>query len=111
MPDLLCIVNDCCHVFGCRKLRCPRNTLHVNLFVSFILRATMALFRDALMPNGLGLSKDLVRSESGHVVFDDSSSVRLRLFTHLRSVVYDVIITRIGLRRDHRNFKALFVNS
>jgi len=38
-----------------RKLHCPRNTVHVNLFMSFILRAVMALLRDMLMADSVGL--------------------------------------------------------
>uniref|UniRef100_A0A8C0H6L4 Gastric inhibitory polypeptide receptor n=1 Tax=Chelonoidis abingdonii TaxID=106734 RepID=A0A8C0H6L4_CHEAB len=33
-----------------RKLRCTRNYIHVNLFLSFMLRAVSILTRDALLP-------------------------------------------------------------
>ena len=40
--------------FACyRKLYCPRNTLHMHLFISFIMRAFMALLRDNLFVDGL----------------------------------------------------------
>ncbi|EEC20442.1 conserved hypothetical protein, partial [Ixodes scapularis] len=31
-----------------RKLRCPRNSLHMHLFLSFILRALAVLVKDAI---------------------------------------------------------------
>ncbi|XP_066196351.1 gastric inhibitory polypeptide receptor [Sylvia atricapilla] len=35
-----------------RRLRCTRNLIHANLFVSFALRAAAILTRDALLPHG-----------------------------------------------------------
>jgi hypothetical protein len=64
----------------------------------------MALFRDALMPNGLGLSKDLIQSDSGEVVFDENSSVSLHLFTQLLSVARRRVTRE---RRDRRNLSFL----
>ncbi|XP_076171698.1 secretin receptor isoform X2 [Ptiloglossa arizonensis] len=43
-----------------RKLRNPRNRLHMHLFASFIMRAFMALIRDWLFVNGVGLAVDVV---------------------------------------------------
>ncbi|XP_053824472.1 gastric inhibitory polypeptide receptor [Vidua chalybeata] len=37
-----------------RRLRCTRNLIHANLFVSFALRAGAILTRDALLPHGRG---------------------------------------------------------
>ncbi|XP_066600877.1 vasoactive intestinal polypeptide receptor 2-like [Prorops nasuta] len=43
-----------------KKLRCPRNTLHMHLFVSFMMRAFMALLKDILFVFGIGLSSEIV---------------------------------------------------
>lgn len=43
-----------------RKLRCPRNTLHMHLFLSFMCRAFMALLKDTLFIEGIGLSQTIV---------------------------------------------------
>ncbi|CAL8110522.1 unnamed protein product [Orchesella dallaii] len=43
-----------------KKLRCPRNTLHMHLFVSFMCRAFMALLKDSLFIEGIGLSQSVV---------------------------------------------------
>ncbi|XP_075535647.1 secretin receptor-like isoform X6 [Dermacentor variabilis] len=39
-----------------KRLRCPRNSLHMHLFMSFILRALAFLLKDALFIEGVGLS-------------------------------------------------------
>ncbi|KAH9369549.1 hypothetical protein HPB48_019663 [Haemaphysalis longicornis] len=39
-----------------KRLRCPRNSLHMHLFLSFILRALAFLLKDALFIAGVGLS-------------------------------------------------------
>ncbi|XP_034180457.1 secretin receptor [Osmia lignaria lignaria] len=43
-----------------RKLRNPRNRLHMHLFASFIMRAFMALIRDWIFVDGVGLAVDVV---------------------------------------------------
>jgi parathyroid hormone receptor 1 len=60
----------------CRKLRCPRNTVHVNLFISFILRAGVCFLREALVVNGVGLAHDVVADANGTVVFRTDIAVR-----------------------------------
>nr|CAH0107010.1 unnamed protein product [Daphnia galeata] len=42
-----------CILASFKKLYCPRNTLHMHLFISFIMRAFMALLRDNLFVDGL----------------------------------------------------------
>ncbi|KAH9369552.1 hypothetical protein HPB48_019660 [Haemaphysalis longicornis] len=47
-----------------RKLRCPRNNLHLHLFLSFILRALAVLVKDAIFVDGIGLSPDMDFSQN-----------------------------------------------
>ncbi|KAG0443482.1 hypothetical protein HPB47_014867, partial [Ixodes persulcatus] len=42
-----------------KRLRCPRNSLHMHLFISFILRALAFLLKDALFVAGVGLSSNV----------------------------------------------------
>ncbi|XP_064455731.1 secretin receptor-like isoform X2 [Ornithodoros turicata] len=42
-----------------KRLRCPRNSLHMHLFMSFILRALAFLLKDALFIDGIGLPSNL----------------------------------------------------
>ncbi|XP_022241562.1 parathyroid hormone/parathyroid hormone-related peptide receptor-like [Limulus polyphemus] len=48
-----------------RKLRCPRNNLHMHLFMSFMMRALMFLLKDALFVAGMGLQSNVVLSKDG----------------------------------------------
>ncbi|KAK7871565.1 hypothetical protein R5R35_010363 [Gryllus longicercus] len=48
-----------------KKLRCPRNVLHMHLFASFIMRAFMSLLKDSLFVQGLGMTADLLTREEG----------------------------------------------
>lgn len=74
-----------------RKLYCPRNTLHMHLFISFIMRAFMALLRDNLFVDGLdsfALSTDEALAEAN---VDDllhqypgTGGVSIFLFSFLR---------------------------
>ncbi|BES93196.1 Hormone receptor domain [Nesidiocoris tenuis] len=42
-----------------KRLRCPRNVLHMHLFVSFILRAGLRLVKDGVFVQGIMPSSDL----------------------------------------------------
>ncbi|XP_076756933.1 secretin receptor isoform X1 [Xylocopa sonorina] len=42
-----------------KKLRCPRNMLHMHLFASFMLRAFMALLKNVLFVSGIALATDV----------------------------------------------------
>ncbi|XP_034234168.1 secretin receptor-like [Thrips palmi] len=50
-----------------KRLRCPRNNLHMHLFASFMLRAAMYLLKDVLFVRGVGLPDDV--SEVDGTVF------------------------------------------
>ena len=58
-----------------RRLHCSRNTVHVNLFISFMLRALVNLLKDSLMAGG-ALEKDMVTGPNNETYFnEDSGSV------------------------------------
>ncbi|WAQ93945.1 PTH1R-like protein, partial [Mya arenaria] len=46
-------------LFFARRLHCPRNTVHLHMFVSFILRAILTFLKDLLLVQGLGFAFDL----------------------------------------------------
>ncbi|KAL3832262.1 hypothetical protein ACJMK2_023922 [Sinanodonta woodiana] len=52
-----------------RRLRCNRNLIHVNLFMSFILRAVICLVRDSVMVQGLGFPGDIAFRDNGNIYF------------------------------------------
>jgi len=47
-----------------RKLRNPRNRLHMHLFASFIMRAFMVLLKDWVFVEGIGLAWDVAFAET-----------------------------------------------
>ncbi|XP_041366702.1 secretin receptor-like [Gigantopelta aegis] len=51
-----------------KRLHCARNTIHLNLFVSFILRATFSFLKENILVQGLGFPVD-VRQHKGGVEF------------------------------------------
>ncbi|XP_046680207.1 parathyroid hormone/parathyroid hormone-related peptide receptor-like isoform X2 [Homalodisca vitripennis] len=46
-----------------KRLRCPRNKLHMHLFVSFMLRAFLTLLKDSLFVRGIGLPSDFTEKD------------------------------------------------
>ena len=56
--------------------------MHVNLFISFMLRALATLLKDSLMPGG-ALEKDLITGPNNLTYFDeDSDSVSIYSSLH-----------------------------
>ncbi|XP_076472966.1 vasoactive intestinal polypeptide receptor 1-like [Babylonia areolata] len=52
-----------------KRLHCPRNTVHLNLFVTFILRASVSFLKDNLLVKGIGFPSDVIQTPSGAVTF------------------------------------------
>ncbi|ELU03692.1 hypothetical protein CAPTEDRAFT_34226, partial [Capitella teleta] len=53
-----------------KKLHCPRNTVHINLFVTFILRAVLSFLKENLMVQGVGLPQDVNTDKHGMLAFN-----------------------------------------
>ncbi|XP_022307206.2 secretin receptor-like isoform X2 [Crassostrea virginica] len=57
-----------------RKLRCPRTTIHVNLFASFMIRASFSFMKENLLVSGVGFPNDVTESANGLVEFKSEGS-------------------------------------
>lgn len=55
-----------------RKLRCPRNLLHLHLFGSFMLRALVVLLKSSLLMDGIALPQNF-QLQDGEPYFNDGS--------------------------------------
>ncbi|XP_021927811.1 secretin receptor-like isoform X2 [Zootermopsis nevadensis] len=62
-----------CMLASIKKLRCPRNMLHLHLFVSFIMRAFMALLKDVLFVSGVGLRMDVIEKDGSSYFYDQDN--------------------------------------
>lgn len=54
-----------------RRLHCKSNSLHINLFIAFILRAIISFIKSSLFVEGVGLEKDIMIVEGGDIKFID----------------------------------------
>ncbi|XP_056008386.1 secretin receptor-like isoform X2 [Ostrea edulis] len=52
-----------------KRLHCPRNTVHLNLFIAFMLRALLSLLKENLLVQGLGLPSDVEQTPYQTVIF------------------------------------------
>ncbi|XP_076461572.1 secretin receptor-like isoform X2 [Babylonia areolata] len=57
-----------------KRLHCPRNTIHLNLFGSFILRASISFMKENLLVEGLGFPSDVIETPDGGVAFKENVS-------------------------------------
>ncbi|XP_059172440.1 secretin receptor-like [Physella acuta] len=53
----------------CKRLHSKSNTLHINLFLTFILRAVISFLKDILFVGNVGLEKDVRRGADGILEF------------------------------------------
>ncbi|CAG5120227.1 unnamed protein product, partial [Candidula unifasciata] len=53
----------------CKRLHSKSNTLHINLFLAFIFRASISFLKDILFVQNLGLAKDVRRGDDGALEF------------------------------------------
>ena len=59
----------------CRRLQCKSNTMHINLFLAFIMRASLAFLKDRLFVGHLGLPQDITHV-NGRMEFVQEGLVR-----------------------------------
>ncbi|XP_062618651.1 parathyroid hormone 2 receptor-like [Saccostrea cucullata] len=64
-----------------KKLHCARNTIHVNLFVTFILRAIVTFIKEHLLVESVGFPGDIYYDEQCNIIFrNDVIHWECRLF-------------------------------
>ncbi|KAL5006257.1 hypothetical protein ScPMuIL_015063 [Solemya velum] len=52
-----------------KRLHSRNNTLHINLFLAFIMRAMLSFLKDSLFVQGVALEKDITTDVNGNVNF------------------------------------------
>ncbi|GFR96166.1 parathyroid hormone/parathyroid hormone-related peptide receptor-like [Elysia marginata] len=87
-----------------KKLHCQRNTIHINLFASFLLRAVISVMRNSLLVHGLALPSDLVQEDGGTINFSDGS-INFFFFLNITRVLFTKI--RDCNSRDVKRYKKL----
>ncbi|XP_039302340.1 secretin receptor isoform X2 [Solenopsis invicta] len=82
--SLFTLIIAFCILATIKKLRCPRNILHMHLFVSFVMRAFMALLKDMLFVSGIGLADAVIKVNEDFWVLDEKeSNWQCKMFTSL----------------------------
>ncbi|XP_070210736.1 secretin receptor-like [Littorina saxatilis] len=67
----------------CRRLQCKSNTMHINLFLAFIMRASLSFLKDRLFVGHLGLAKDITHVNGRMEFIEEGLHWECRLITVL----------------------------
>ncbi|XP_076327053.1 secretin receptor-like isoform X1 [Tachypleus tridentatus] len=97
-----------------RRLRCPRNNLHIQLFISFIMRALMLLLKNALFVAGVGLSSNVIVKYDIPVFLESENNVDCKIFTsfwHYSMMANYCWILMEGLYLHKLVFQAMFTDT
>ncbi|XP_029157363.1 secretin receptor-like isoform X2 [Nylanderia fulva] len=83
--SLFTLIIAFCILATIKKLRCSRNILHMHLFVSFVMRAFMALLKDLLFVSGIGLADSVIKDDEGYWLVNEEkeSNWQCKMFTSL----------------------------
>ncbi|CAL1526555.1 unnamed protein product [Lymnaea stagnalis] len=66
-----------------RRLHCQRNTIHINLFTSFMLRAIISLLRNGLLVQGFALPRDVIFRLNGEMILKEGMHWECKLLNTL----------------------------
>ncbi|CAG9823095.1 unnamed protein product [Phaedon cochleariae] len=69
--SVACLVVAICIFVSIKRLHCARNKLHLNLFVSFILRSLLSVLKDGLFVRGTALPQDVFYDDEGQPKFPE----------------------------------------
>ncbi|XP_025075001.1 secretin receptor-like [Pogonomyrmex barbatus] len=82
--SLFTLIIAFCILATIKKLRCPRNILHMHLFASFVMRAFMALLKDMLFVSGIGLAEAVIKVDGDYWLIDENDgNWHCKVFTSL----------------------------
>ncbi|XP_067650091.1 parathyroid hormone/parathyroid hormone-related peptide receptor-like [Haliotis asinina] len=80
----------------CRRLNSKSNTLHINLFFAFILRASISFMKGALFVSEVGLEKDVRQKEDGTLEFiEEGTHWECRLIVTI--FMYSICVSQLWI--------------
>lgn len=81
--SLVCLLLAVAIMLYFRRLHCPRNAIHLNLFLAFILRALMNTIKENLFVQSLGFPGDVGNWDNNTIYFKEGAHWECRLFYSL----------------------------